>query len=226
MRRFSLLPPAGKVAVGRIRARAAYVDWISRPARRSANASRISSRVFMTKGPPMATGSSMIGLANRRTRDRHGADCQRVVAVAAPRRNGPCDVSGVCLPLFRAKQCSAFEHVGDGALAGGNGRIDRRAGIHVQVDQGHRPCRRMRHDDIAELAGVHARLHALLPMNRRVGSPDVLISRGNAFQSGGKIEPELQRLHAAGAGISLCMTPPPAVMNCASPALRRPARPV
>ena len=205
----------------------ACLYWICHPGRRSANASRISAFVFMTKGPPIATGSSMIGLAKMENQRGHRRPRrQRVVAITTRRRNGPRDVSGLRLPLLRAERRLALEHIGEGALAGGNGRIERRAGRHLQIDQRHRPCRRMRNDNIAELVGIDARLDALAPVCRRVRSQDVLVARRNALQPGGRFSQSCRDCTPPGPGISLCMTPPPAVMNCTSPAPRRRVPPV
>ena len=110
----------------------------------------------------------MIGLANRRTRATVAALTVSASLPSPPDDgSGPRYVSGVCLPLLRSERGLAFENIGEGALAGGNGRLERRAGPYVHVDQGHRPGRRMREDDVAELAGVDARLHSIPRMNRR-----------------------------------------------------------
>ena len=52
----------------------------------------------------------------------------------------------------------------------------------------------------AERAGIEARLDALFAQSRRVAREHVLISRLDAFEAGGKIEPELKRMDALGPG--------------------------
>ena len=177
--------------------RVACLYRISRPARRSANASRISSFVFMTKGPPIATGSSMIGLAKMRSREavaaRAGSVSWRRTKERPMRRFRP---SPAASP--RRARPRLREH------------RRRRAG---RREWAHRTLRRARSPDRSGSSAMstharrqyrRARPHRRAPrrpvrVGRRVRSQDVLVTRRNALQPGRKIEPKLEALHASGA---------------------------
>jgi hypothetical protein len=140
----------------------------------------------MTNGPPIAHR-----LVEDRAREHENAggsagrrDRQRVEAVATGRDCTPGDVAGFRRPLLGAQRGLPIQNEREDALAGGHGRLERRAGLECQIDQRHRPDRGEGRRKIAERPGVEASLEARLAERRRVRRKDVPVSRPDAFGGG------------------------------------------
>src|SRR5262249_16908938 len=96
--------------------------------------------------------------------------------------------------LVLADEGTAFEDISEGSIAAGDWNSEGSVSFKSQVNQCEWPCRAVRNLNVAELAGIDARLYALPPSNGCFGMAQVGVARQGHLEAGGQVQPKLQRL--------------------------------